>query len=139
MPQTEITIRTDAASLNQGPLFWRRSHKCSSSAQRRALNGDLPDIRPIVSVTRQALRIRSQKPRRHTALSRRRDQCQPPIAGVPPHSSLIVEASVRLPRHWFQWGNQFAETVFIALARPPHCLVGRSRRNGCSTPYAAVL
>jgi len=55
------------------------------------LNGDLPDVRPSASVTRQVLRIRSQKPKRHAALSRRRNQCRPPIGDVRPHSPLIVE------------------------------------------------
>ena len=73
------------------------------------------------------------------ALSRRRDQCQPPIAGVPPHSSLIVEASVRLPRHWFQWGNQFAENRFHRLG-PLTSLLGWSARGRMMfDPYGAVL
>jgi len=59
--------------------------------RRATLNGDLPDVRPSASVTRQVLRIRSQKPKRHAALSRRRNQCRPPIGDVRPHSPLIVE------------------------------------------------
>ena len=83
--------------------------------RRATLNGDLPDVRPSASVARQVLRIRSQKPKRHAALSRRRNQCRPPIGDVRPHSSLIVEGlstEFRIPRNWFQYGNQFAENRF---------------------------
>jgi hypothetical protein len=68
-----------------------RLDRTSVGEQARDIEGDLPDVRPSASVTRQVLRIRSQKPKRHAALSRRRNQCRPPIGDVRPHSSLIVE------------------------------------------------